>query len=111
MNEDDGGRVALWQKGIEIIRAHPLLGVGMGNYGQFTDNGLTAHNSYVLCAAELGFFGYFFWLGMIVAGWTGLTQMIRLILPKPVNADETPMPDAHPSSFVAPQATRPLGDR
>ncbi len=101
MNEDDGGRVALWQKGIEIIRAHPLVGVGMGNYGQFTDSGLTAHNSYVLCAAELGFFGYFFWLGMIVAGWTGLTQMIRLILPKQVDAEDSAVLQTPSSSFAA----------
>ena len=42
-----------------MLKSHPLFGVGFGN---FADNaGLTAHNSVVVCAAELGLFGLFFW--------------------------------------------------
>jgi hypothetical protein len=50
---------ALWQ-----LRDRPLTGVG---YRQFPDynGGKTAHNSFVLCFAELGLPGYFFWMGCI----------------------------------------------
>jgi len=55
-------RTALWGAGMEMLKSHPLFGVGLGN---FIDNcggcGLTAHNSLVICAAELGLFGLFFW--------------------------------------------------
>lgn len=52
-------RTDLWGAGLQLLKAHPLFGVGFGN---FADNaGLTAHNSIVVCAGELGFFGLYFW--------------------------------------------------
>jgi len=55
-------RTALWGAGMQMLKSHPLFGVGLGS---FSDNcggcGLTAHNSLVVCAAELGMFGLFFW--------------------------------------------------
>jgi O-antigen ligase len=55
-------RTALWGAGLQMLKSHPLFGVG---FGSFIDNcngcGLTAHNSLVVCAAELGLFGLFFW--------------------------------------------------
>ncbi len=56
-----------------MLKASPLFGVGKGMYGDFSEHGLVAHNSFVHCWAELGLFGYFFWLGMVIAsakdGW------------------------------------------
>lgn len=58
------GRVEAWSEGLQMLKSEPLLGVG---YGQFLDHHtLTAHNSFVLCFAEAGLIGYFFWLGIIV---------------------------------------------
>ena len=55
-------RTALWSAGLQMLKSHPFFGVGLGS---FTDNcdgcGLTAHNSLVICAAELGLFGLYFW--------------------------------------------------
>lgn len=59
-----GGRVEAWGTGIGLLRDSPLFGVG---YGLFLDHSeLTAHNSFVLCFAELGLFGYFLWLSLSV---------------------------------------------
>ena len=77
MNDDDGGRVAAWVTGLEIFKVHPLFGIGVENFSDYNETGATAHNSYVLCLAELGIFGYFFWMGMIVSGWSGLSGIIR----------------------------------
>ena len=77
MNDDDGGRVAAWVTGLEIFKVHPLFGIGVENFSDYNETGATAHNSYVLCLAELGIFGYFFWMGMIVFGWSGLSGIIR----------------------------------
>jgi hypothetical protein len=42
-----------------MVKSHPLFGVGFGNFADTA--GLTAHNSVVVCAAELGLSGLFFW--------------------------------------------------
>jgi hypothetical protein len=53
------GRMDAWAFGLQLLRAHPFIGVG---YGRFTEYYfITAHNSIVVCAAELGFIGLFFW--------------------------------------------------
>jgi putative inorganic carbon (HCO3(-)) transporter len=63
-----GGRIEVWSVGLEMFRAHPLFGVGYGNFVENSaEYGLTAHNSFVLCLAELGLIGCFFWLALIVA--------------------------------------------
>jgi hypothetical protein len=55
-------RTVLWSEGLQMLKSHPVFGVGLG---AFTDNcdgcGHTAHNSLVICASELGMFGLFFW--------------------------------------------------
>lgn len=52
-------RTELWGEGLQLLKEHPLFGVGFSQMGDYT--GLTAHNSIVVCAAELGLFGLFFW--------------------------------------------------
>lgn len=56
-------RYEAWRAGVDMVRAHPAMGVGQG---MFTDSHhLTAHNSYLLAAAELGLIGFFLWLMLI----------------------------------------------
>jgi O-antigen ligase len=48
-------RLDCWSEAISMFRSHPFLGVGLG---QFTEHHyMTAHNSYLLALAELGFPG------------------------------------------------------
>lgn len=68
-------RIEAWTVGIQLLRQRPVTGAG---YGNFTDhNPLTAHNSFVLCFAELGLIGYFVWLGLIVLTYKGLSHTIE----------------------------------
>jgi O-antigen ligase len=50
-------RVDCWAEALSMWRSHPLLGVGLGQFGEY--HTLTAHNSYLLTLAELGFPGLF----------------------------------------------------
>jgi len=69
------GRVEAWYEGFQMLRAHPLFGVGKG---QFTDHHyLTAHNSYMLAVAELGLVGYFVWLSIIILSVMMLLVIVR----------------------------------
>jgi O-antigen ligase len=45
-------RIDCWAEALSMSRSHPLLGVGLGQFGEYND--LTAHNSYLLALSELG---------------------------------------------------------
>lgn len=52
-------RTELWGDGLQLLKSHPLFGIG---FGQMPDAiGKTAHNTIVVCAAEMGLMGLFFW--------------------------------------------------
>jgi len=68
-------RFTLWGDGLEMFKQHPLLGVGFGNFGS-QDFGHTAHNSFVVCLAELGIIGYSLWMGLIAFSLSGLNSLI-----------------------------------
>ena len=87
------GRVEAWYEGFQMLRAHPLFGVGKG---QFTDHhNLTAHNSYMLIMAELGLAGYFIWLSNIVLTILMLLSVIRAS-PRPQPPDAAVKPEFVP---------------
>jgi hypothetical protein len=52
-------RLDLWGQGLDLLRSHPFFGVGLNQMLDVV--GQTAHNSIVVCAAELGTFGLYFW--------------------------------------------------
>ena len=62
--EAGADRMDAWATGLELFKSHPLFGVG---FKRFTDyNYITAHNSIVVCAAELGIIGFYFWVLFLV---------------------------------------------
>ena len=83
--ESAEGRIEAWYRGFELLRQHPLFGVGKGNFTDY--NPLTAHNSYVLSLAETGLFGYFVWFSILVIGWIMLRRVEVL---KPERTDTSP---------------------
>jgi hypothetical protein len=58
-------RLELWGYGIEMIKGSPLWGVGYRGYPDDA-GGYTAHNSFMLCAAEAGLPAYFVWIALLV---------------------------------------------
>lgn len=64
LDESASERLVAWTEGLEMLKTQPMLGVG---YGRFLDHHtLTAHNSLVLCFAETGLLGCFFWVSLFV---------------------------------------------
>ena len=57
-------RYEAWGVGLQIFKASPIFGVGQRQFSEYND--LTAHNSYVLTLAELGFIGQFIFMCIIV---------------------------------------------
>jgi hypothetical protein len=58
-------RIDLLYEGMDMIRAYPLIGVGAGQFVDHAYGSMTAHNSYVLAAAELGLPGSLLWLMLV----------------------------------------------
>lgn len=68
------GRIEAWYEGLQMLKSHPLFGVGKG---QFIDHHrLTAHNSFVLAFAELGLVGYFVWLSILILS---VVMIVRIV--------------------------------
>ena len=61
--EAGGDRLDAWSTGIQFIKSHPLFGVGASRFSDFND--ITAHNSVVVCAAEIGLPGFICWVFLI----------------------------------------------
>jgi putative inorganic carbon (hco3(-)) transporter len=68
-------RIEAWGAGLSMLRGRPLFGIGFNLFTEHND--ITAHNSFVLCIAELGLVGCFFWLALVVSTILGLTRFIK----------------------------------
>ena len=67
-------RLTTWATGLELFKHSPIFGIGFGNFTNF--NEITAHNSIVLCLAELGLVGATIWLALLVTTTMGLNSLI-----------------------------------
>jgi O-antigen ligase len=57
------GRLEAWVVGMSLFKSSPLFGIGFGNFMEYHFR--TAHNSFVLCSAELGLLGLYPWIMLI----------------------------------------------
>jgi O-antigen ligase len=58
-------RIELLYEGVDLVRAYPVLGVGVNQFMDHVSNAMTAHNSYVLAASELGMPGCLIWTMLV----------------------------------------------
>jgi O-antigen ligase len=70
------GRIQAWGIGIDLFEQFPLFGVGYGNFTEYHFR--TAHNSFVLCMAELGIFGFFPWTMLLYLSIKNSRQIANL---------------------------------
>ena len=90
-------RTALWGESLQLLKSHPLFGVGFGNLADYL--GHTAHNSVAVCAAELGLFGLYFWclyLFPTLNDALAVTSPARLTEGKPIVPEEGLYPNETP---------------
>jgi O-antigen ligase len=64
-------RLENWEKGLEMARMFPLLGVGFKNWQLadfqfFSGNGLLSHNIFIECLSELGYSGFLVFILLIL---------------------------------------------
>jgi O-antigen ligase len=83
-------RTILWGDGLQMLKAHPLFGVGLGSFIDYCDCGHTAHNSLVVCAAELGLFGLFFWCMFL---FSTMKDALAIASPEKVSEADPAIPE------------------
>jgi O-antigen ligase len=69
-------RLDLWSEGLQLFKRAPWFGIGFGAFRDFSD--ITAHNSLVLCLAELGVAGSVLWVALLVTTTMGLNSMLKI---------------------------------
>ena len=88
-------RVALWGEAIAVFRSHPIFGVGFHNLPDYTDSHLTAHNSVMVCASELGILGFYCWSVFLFVSFSRASATAsaeKLSDGKPLVKEEAPFP-------------------
>jgi hypothetical protein len=68
-------RYEAWATGLSLFQKHPVFGVGVNQFGEH--HFLTAHNSFVLTLAELGFIGMFLFVAIIYLTMKSLLVGLR----------------------------------
>lgn len=81
-------RMEAWAVGLQLVRANPIFGVGYQRFTEYFE--ITAHNSVVVCAAELGLFGLFFWVLLVLPSVRSAYTVAST-----TREPELPMQDAH----------------
>ncbi len=84
----DGGRLAIWKRGLRYMNEKPLLGVGIGNFtiadqedaeddSRSRGSIMTAHNSFIQVGAELGYIGMALFIFIILSSMRSARKVIR----------------------------------
>jgi len=71
---DGADRLEAWANGLEMFKSAPLFGIGFNGFTDFHE--ITAHNSFVLCLAELGLLGSTLWMALLVTTTANLNRII-----------------------------------
>jgi putative inorganic carbon (HCO3(-)) transporter len=79
---DGTDRLEAWANGLEMFKSAPLFGIGFNAFMDFHE--ITAHNSFVLCLAELGLLGSVLWTGLLVTTTTNLNSIIGVQKKRPL---------------------------
>ncbi|HST20029.1 MAG TPA: O-antigen ligase family protein [Blastocatellia bacterium] len=70
-------RQELFARAVEVIMYHPVIGVGVGNFGIYSLKDKVAHNAYLEIAAELGVVGFIAYMVLIFAPLRTLKRIER----------------------------------
>jgi O-antigen ligase len=84
-------REQLWGEGLELLKTHPLFGVGFEHMTDFAEQ--TAHNSIIVCGAELGLVGLYFWSMFLLPS---VRDALAVASPEQVTERMLLVPDSSP---------------
>jgi len=69
-------RLQLWEIGINLVKSHPVLGVGPDNFTNYAFN--SPHDAYIQAAAEMGIPAMFLYCIILISGLVASIRALRL---------------------------------
>lgn len=111
---DGVDRLELWAEGLQYFKRAPLFGIGFNEFGDSDFSSLTAHNSFVLCLAELGLLGSTVFMGLLVTTFMGLGGVINAqALADPIAEDNSEREvvnddESHPCAEITESGTEAI---
>ena len=79
LDQSAADRVAIWGDANYAFKHAPVFGVGLGMIEEYIEQSRAPHNAYIMCYSETGLFGYWFWFGLVVLGFSGSLRVVRLL--------------------------------
>jgi hypothetical protein len=77
-------RAEILSEGLQLLKSHPFLGLGVAQFARENPMNMTAHNSYLLIASELGLPGLLVWCGLV---WTTMKIPFAIVRRPPAGLD------------------------
>jgi hypothetical protein len=78
-------RAEILSEGLQMLKAHPLVGIGVGQFAEENPMNMAAHNSYLLIATEIGLPGFLIWCGLV---WMTIKIPVAIALRPPAGVDQ-----------------------
>jgi len=70
-------RLELWEIGLNLVKSHPILGVGPDNFMEYAFN--TPHDAYIQAAAEMGIPAMLVYCLIVLTGFISAIQALSLV--------------------------------
>jgi O-antigen ligase len=93
-------RIEAWETGFQLMQRSPLWGIGKDQFKEH--HYLTAHNSIVLCLAELGIAGTMAWIGLFYFVFRDGRVLTRLWAQRDAETPPVRTDAAHPAARRTP---------
>jgi putative inorganic carbon (HCO3(-)) transporter len=76
------GRRELLFRSLKLTAAHPMFGVGPGQFAEFSGNWHGTHNTYTQISSETGLVGFVLFVGMLWMSFKNLNAVLRRVRQK-----------------------------
>lgn len=77
-------RAEILSEGLQMLKAHPILGIGVSQFAGENPMNMAAHNSYLLIATELGIPGMLVWCSLV---WMTIKIPVSIAMRPPPGLD------------------------
>jgi O-antigen ligase len=74
----DETRAKLYARGVELFLAHPVIGIGFGQYQELSGTRMYSHSDYVEVACSTGIVGFIMYFSIFWVLWRRIARLGRL---------------------------------